>query len=53
MEPNLEGDSLVVHAIDLVIADLQRREHPECDEQILQLQRMRLHFTAPANGTKS
>lgn len=46
MEQRLEGTPLILRAIDLVIADLKGRNHPERDEQLTQLHALRARLLA-------
>lgn len=48
MENRLEGVSVTVRAIDLVIADLQGRGHDDRDEQLELLHHLRRRLLAEA-----
>ena len=46
METPLEGTPLIVHAIDLVIADLQAGDHDDSEEQLRMLHSLRAQLIA-------
>ena len=46
----LEGQPLIVHAIDLVIADLQNREYADREDQLALLQTRRARLMAESSG---
>jgi hypothetical protein len=53
MEKRLErGVPVTVRAIDLVITDLQSREHAERDEQLELLHHLRSELLAEANESR-